>query len=214
MSSKTIGTSSSVTVTQRNKEPTQCAAPGKKMNCTNIYQHVRKYKLDGIWWDKPGRFSQAWASAWTGTWAGTPSESNRTRYEYKLSHRMALREFNDREMVAFLYTWWRQHGLEPNYHRLVTTIIPSVRRFTAGTVAAARTARNRAKRLRRHQQRIHGPANTRERIVAHLLETPFTSMPDLAASVGITHDAAKKQLQRLTKEGLLLKTDTGYEVAK
>jgi biotin operon repressor len=184
------------------------------MNYGHIYQSVRKYKLAGIWWDKPRCFSQAWMNAWDGTWAGTPSESNRTRYEYKLCHHMALREFNDREMVSILYAWWNRHGLEAHYQSLVTAIIPSVRRFTAEAVAAARTARNRAKRLRRHQHRLHGPASTRERIIARLWETAFTSILDLAGSVGITHAAAKKQVQRLTKEGLLLKTDAGYEVAK
>lgn len=182
------------------------------MKYTNIHQDVRKYKLSGIWWHKPRCFSHTWASVWNGNWAGTPAESNRKQYEYKLCHEMAVREFNDREIVALVYAWWARHRIEPDYQRLITVVIPKVRKFTAGTVAAARAHRNRAKRVRRHQRRVQ--PSTRERIVARVWENPFTSVGDLSEALKITRDAAKKQLQRLTKEGLLLKTKTGYEVAK
>jgi hypothetical protein len=145
-------------------------------------------RVFGTFWGRQGKFGDTTDSA----------------YEYHLAKACFCCGLNQCQAESVILAWRRKHGLNRDLRQLRVGIIPSawsevepwVRDWLADRDAASRSKQEAktSNRILRFIQSSDGP------------QTPSST----AAALGIPRERAKKALQRIAKEGRLLRTSIGY----
>jgi hypothetical protein len=132
------------------------------------------------------------------------ADTTDSAYEYHLAKACFCCGLNEEQAVAVILTWREKHRLKRSLSKLRRGIIPAAWREVAPWVkqwqaehAADEGARDATK--------------TSRMILARIAETGTPQTPaSIAASLPIPRERAKKAMQRLAKEGRLVRTENGF----
>jgi hypothetical protein len=120
---------------------------------------------------------------------GKAGDATDSTYEYHLAKACFCCGLNHRQAEAVIVNWRRKHVLNRDPRQLGNAILPKALAEVEPWVERWHAEREAADRLRR---------------------APKTSNAILAAAIGIPRECVKKSMQRLAKDGKLMRTPEGY----
>jgi hypothetical protein len=134
------------------------------------------------------------------------ADTSDSAYEYHLAKACLCCGLNQRQTESVILRWRQEHGLERSLSQLRNGIIPAAWREVSPWVA----------RWRADQAAAEGARNatkTTSMIIAYIRKAGISQTPSsVAAALPITRERAKKAMQRMAKDGKLLRTKKGYTV--
>lgn len=133
------------------------------------------------------------------------ADTSDSAYEYHLAKACFCCGLTQCQTVYVIQKWWRHHGLERSLEKLERAIIPAawgevapwVREWQAQQ-AAAEESRNATK--------------TSRMILAFIVSNGPQTPASVASALPIPRERAKKAMQRMAKDGKLLRSTGGYIV--
>jgi hypothetical protein len=136
---------------------------------------------------------------------GKAGDATDSAYEYHLAKACFCCGLNHRQAEAVILNWRHKHGLNRDLRQLRNGILPKAWAEVEPWVERWRAEHQAADELRR-------AAKTSNIIMAYVSGSKTPKTPaSVAAALALPRECVKKSMQRLEKEGNLVRTPEGYK---
>ena len=137
---------------------------------------------------------------------GKAADDTDSAYEYHLAKACFCCGLDRRQTESVILNWSRKHGLKRGVRKLRFGIIPKAFCEVAPWVEHWRTDRDASAQAKY-------ASKTKNMILAYMSEQGTAQTPSaIAAALSIPRERAKKAMQRMSTNGKLRRTRSGYEL--
>jgi hypothetical protein len=136
---------------------------------------------------------------------GKLADTSDSAYEYHLAKACFCCGLNQQQTEFVIVTWWRKYGLARSLQKVRRGIIPAAWREVSPWVEKWHAERAAAAEARK-------AAKTSSMILAYISEAGVQTPSSIASALPISKERAKKAMQRMAKEGSLVRAKEGYAV--
>ena len=147
--------------------------------------------------------NQVFASFWNRK--KKQGDTSDSAYEYHIAKACFCCGLTKRQTSIVIRTWWRRYGMERRREKLERSIIPAAWREVSPWVDAWRERRLAA-------EAAHLATKTSSMIREYVIGAGAQTPASISAALPISRERAKKAMQRMAKNGALLRIPIGYVV--
>ena len=190
------------------------------MKSGNIYTSpIKKKHWNNLWHCAEG---EKWKQLWNGTYGD--DSTTITQVEYTICCYCWRKRLTEDEIVKVVAAWWKKHGIKGNYYQLRHYTIPNSYNFVESHLHIIEEKYVERRRIEQAKRRAKRKAEqvalglrqepTASRIMAFVQATGIVAAEQVSAALEISLVAARRQVARLAKTGILIRVGRGRYAAQ
>jgi hypothetical protein len=185
------------------------------MKSGNIYTApIKKKHWNNLWHCAEG---EKWKQLWNGTYGS--DSTTITQVEYTICCYCWRKRLTEDEIVKVVAAWWNKHGIKGNFYQLRHCTIPKSYKFVEPFLHIIEEKYIERRRIEQAKRRARRKAEqlalglrldrTATRIVEFVQATGTVDAQQVSAALEISLVAARRQLARLARSGILQRVGHG-----
>jgi hypothetical protein len=192
----------------------------RKMKSGNIYTSpIKKKHWNNLWHCAEG---EKWKQLWNGTYGD--DSTTITQVEYIICCYCWRKRLTEDEIVKVVAAWWAKHGISGNFYHLRRYTIPKSFKFVKPYLDIIEEKYIERRRVEQAKRRAKRKAEqialglrqdrTATLIVEFVQATGIVDAEQVSAALEISLVAARRQMARLAKTGILIRVGRGRYAVK